>query len=566
MINKIDIIFYFSSFVLFSFFISLGFLSYPQEDALILYRYANNLAETGAISFNLNGSYSEGATDFLWLLILSLLSFLGFDPYFSTALISTICFFIILKIFRRDIFKSNNIFFYILFVFVLLNMGQVIGSSLYGFSSVIFCTIGLLTYYYAFKGKLYLWCLFSVIFCLFRPEAFIFFLPTIYVAFKKALRQQTLKLFLVAFSITVLFGIIYIFWRYNYFGTALPLPLIVKQHGGELSLIRYFATLSQFISTLTISLLIPVVYGLFIQKREFYSIKNDNFITFLLLIFSCFLYLFSLSTGYQSQNIFFRYFAPLYFIVFIISFYSLSQINKKYLFYIFSVIIVIGSLDNSNLMNRLLNIESYKISNPTTNISREFSDKAFSNHPLVSIANTLSKKHNSLSMMITEAGALPYVTGFFTYDLVGLNTKRFALKPVKCDDILEFKPDFIEIDIGPINNLFNFKAFEENELIPSCRIFNKEIMYNNENIIKKDKLMEIQNYDHYTDPNLSHQNASTFIAAQNILFCLANNDYYTNVFTNKKSDQIYFLSDENNNLAESFIDSCDYEAKGYFLR
>jgi len=40
----------------------------PDEDALILFRYAENLAEHGIVSYNPGGAPSEGATDFCGLL------------------------------------------------------------------------------------------------------------------------------------------------------------------------------------------------------------------------------------------------------------------------------------------------------------------------------------------------------------------------------------------------------------------------------------------------------------------------------------------------------------------
>ena len=62
--------------------ISLFFSNYflLSEDAAILFRYSENLSSTGSISYNLNGIRSEGATDFLWMLILSFKK-LGFEIF-----------------------------------------------------------------------------------------------------------------------------------------------------------------------------------------------------------------------------------------------------------------------------------------------------------------------------------------------------------------------------------------------------------------------------------------------------------------------------------------------------
>ena len=76
---KIKSIFLISSLIFFSFFILIGFYSYPQEDALILYRYSINFAETGQIVFNQNGLHTEGATDFLWMILLGVLVYFKID-------------------------------------------------------------------------------------------------------------------------------------------------------------------------------------------------------------------------------------------------------------------------------------------------------------------------------------------------------------------------------------------------------------------------------------------------------------------------------------------------------
>ena len=55
----------------------------PHEDAAILFRYSENLSNTGIISYNPNGVPTEGATDFLWMVIIAILHKFGVDSYFS---------------------------------------------------------------------------------------------------------------------------------------------------------------------------------------------------------------------------------------------------------------------------------------------------------------------------------------------------------------------------------------------------------------------------------------------------------------------------------------------------
>ena len=52
----------------------------PAEDAFILFRYSENLAAGAGISWNLGEGPVEGATDFLWMLLVALLTRLVGDP------------------------------------------------------------------------------------------------------------------------------------------------------------------------------------------------------------------------------------------------------------------------------------------------------------------------------------------------------------------------------------------------------------------------------------------------------------------------------------------------------
>ena len=61
---------------------------YPDEDASILFSYSKNLVETGVISYFPGGEATEGATDFLWMLLLSLFYYFGIDIFFSALLIN----------------------------------------------------------------------------------------------------------------------------------------------------------------------------------------------------------------------------------------------------------------------------------------------------------------------------------------------------------------------------------------------------------------------------------------------------------------------------------------------
>ena len=562
---KLEPLFIFFTLILLSISICVGIYSYPQEDALILYRYVFNLVETGEITFNLYGERTEGATDFLWMIFLSIFLYtLKINPFITSSFLSALSFYVIIKIFHEKINLNKNLFIYFIFGILLLNTGQITGASMYGFSTLVFCGLGLITYLYAYEGKFIRWSIFSIIFCLFRPEAVIFFLPSIYFAFMKAKNDINLKSFFISFLTICLIGLFYFIWRYNYFGNFLPLPLTVKQYGGETSVIRYIATGSQLLSTLFIALLIPIVLFLIKEKKEYLNFKSKKFYNLLIVISLCLFYLFSISTGYQSQNIFFRYFAPIYFIVFLISMYCLSSFHILSTSFIVSVLfLILGSLDNSNLTNVLLKIEDRRISNPTYKISREFTNKSFGSSPIVAVANNLKNIKEDKTMIVTEAGVLPLVSKFKTIDIVGLNHNTYAYRPVNCKDIKTINPDIIEIDVGPLGNFFNFEKISSVSNILKCDIFDKKYLFNDKNIIDTTNLKLIKNYKYFNSNDEMHKNASTYVAASNILFCMYNDNNFNKVFVNQDSDQLYFIKNDQKAIENAIINSCDYSPKGY---
>ena len=79
----------------------------PAEDASMLFRYSENLIDTGVISYNTNGDPTEGATDFLWMILLSVFYFFGINTYFAAILVNLFSLYIILNIIRNHYSLSS---------------------------------------------------------------------------------------------------------------------------------------------------------------------------------------------------------------------------------------------------------------------------------------------------------------------------------------------------------------------------------------------------------------------------------------------------------------------------
>src|SRR5215831_2205455 len=63
---------------------------FPNEDALILFKYANNVALGRGVVYFAGGPHAEGATDFLWMLALAGARRAGVDVGVAAAILNAL--------------------------------------------------------------------------------------------------------------------------------------------------------------------------------------------------------------------------------------------------------------------------------------------------------------------------------------------------------------------------------------------------------------------------------------------------------------------------------------------
>ncbi len=552
--------------IYFSVALSLMFFMYPHEDALILYRYVENFVAGGQIAFNIDDLHTEGATDFLWFLTLSFFNFFGINVILSAILLNTISIYFLINSIQKIFLKNENLLTAIIIIFIFLNIGPIIGSSLYGFSTLFFITLGFNCYLSSISKNFSSWTIFSILFCLTRPEGVFLFLPTIIIIFSLSSLENRYK-FYKSLALVTIIGLSYFVWRYFYFNNLLPLPLVVKSIGGETSLTRMAALGIQILNSFLLTLLLLTIYS-FVRNFKKIFINNKNLILFIFTIFIWIIFLFFLSRGFLSQNIFDRYFASFYFIIFITFLYSFIFLNKieKNIALIF---IIIASFDGSNILTRILTEDKRKFNNSSYVVYKDYSNEGgWGDHPLIKVGKSLSEK--KLTIMLTEAGAIPYLSKkSFVYDMNGLNTNIFSKRPVNCKDIDKISPDIIEIDVGPLNwgnktkkpshlTTFSWSSFRKSNKYSDCGFNQKKNIY--EDFVDTDNINLIKKFKKTNKDN--HYNATIVTAPNNVLFCLFDNNNYQEIFMNKKSDQIYFVK---KNLNFNFLDkSCNIKKSGYF--
>lgn len=374
------------------FFFTISFLFvHPAEDAVILYEYSNTLANTGVISYGNIGTPIEGATDFLWMIAISLLNLLGVNEYTASLMITSLSLFLLIKV----LCKHNHLFL----ILLALTITPFIYSAAFGFSSIVFSTIYLycLKFYVQQKYKNMHLCI--LLLCLFRPDGVVWgsSLVLLY-QFRNGLSLSKESI-LLSFKYLLIPGGIYFVCRMYYFNELLPLPFYVKQQGIKELFIFSYSSLKD-IAIVAIPMLIIILTS-----------KKKCFILIVVIIPILFY-----SSMTLSQNIGNRFVAPLFFGVL----YLLNNEGniRKYLY------VVLVSILSISITHRVIDQIIYSKN-----------ENIFG----------LSKSLNGINgrMLVTESGRLAYYSDWVVHDSWGLNTPQFSKKLIHPVDIKNGNYDLI---------------------------------------------------------------------------------------------------------------------------
>ena len=212
---------------------------HPFEDAAILMRYSINFAEGQGIRWNDDEEPVDGATDFLFMIIIGIFCKAGFSVEHAVRLLGLFShyltiFFIYFAI--RKIFGLNP--WLAMFSSLFFSVGPGLKYIEAGFGTPFFALFSCSTWYFANvyimkqnKLNALIFTFSELILGLIRPEGVflsIFMLISIIymIGFKKSF--NVIISFLVVF---IIFGSIYFIWRWNYFSYPLPNPFYIKGGG-----------------------------------------------------------------------------------------------------------------------------------------------------------------------------------------------------------------------------------------------------------------------------------------------------------------------------------------------
>lgn len=403
-----------------------------HEDAYILFIFSESLANGQGISYFPGSGPIEGATDFLWMAILAAAVFIGIDVAIAAAILNgiglAVISYYVLKLSSLSTSDRSYIPFGVL-TSAIIFLSPISMAALAGFSTGFYCAFVCVIFHiiYAENTKsLIMVPVIGIIMGLLRPDGVIIGVFASLVGLSIAYRRGLLQKYLIVSAVCAVVGASYFFWRFNYFGHLLPLPLYVKSASASSlpGLAPHYDWLQYngFLAGLVIlsAYFMP-------HKRKIFMAAVPVMALFIALAFAT-----------QSQNISFRFQAPATTLLLLISAlvyaaYLKGEFSGRVRSFIifFMAIAALGStIDYSNSTKKMF---VYLTSNEYINYL------SFHMRKLATPDTTIA---------LTEAGRFAYWMQGRKFDLVGLNTPETAIHKVSPEYIQKIDPDLVFIHIA----------------------------------------------------------------------------------------------------------------------
>lgn len=418
-----------------------------HEDAYILFQYSKNVSNGFGIVFDKLSGHTEGATDFLWMILLAVFNSLGVDFGLAAAIVNGVGLSLItLLIFRLH--GSVDIKSVLVVGLVIFSGGT--AAALGGFSTLAYGGLFALFIVALLEKRFYGIAVLAVVLPLFRPDAALLVLGGVLSMLIYAEKNES-RMLVVALIPSVFVGIIYFLWRFNYFDSILPLPLLVKAkterlfEGADNNLyaLKYY-----------FPLLLPIVY-LVIKNKTDGLLRRKLFV---ILIGSLFLFI-ALLFAHQSQNIGNRFQFP---IVLSLSLMYLvcyrKQTSIPQFFVVLPLFGILFGAQNIIADTRYLTNDDYINSFPQLLQKNKF------------LVNNIS---------VTEAGRFPFwFSSERVTDLVGLNSANVVRSgPEKV--LRELKPKLIFVhhagsyDVAKLDSTKSYIVMESKDILKSTKYYSK---------------------------------------------------------------------------------------------
>ena len=406
----------------------INYFRFVCDDAFISFRYAKNFIEGHGLVYNI-GERVEGYTNFLWTMLLSLFMRWGLNVVIVSQLLGGLfSIFTVLLLLRlnRKLYPQINLFNFLAPLFLVFCGAYAAWStggletSFYTFlvftGSFLFITGMEKPLYSALSGMVFaLACLTRLDGLIFVGVTFVFYV--IHLIRRRQIVWKCLYFWVLSFLIPFL---VYFIWRWSYYGKFLPNTFYVKA-GSEILYHQGLTYLFDFISRFWAWLyIIPLAF-------LYLAIKSNDKLRFVVHYFSAMTLVFSLYVIYVGGDFMdmFRFLVPL----------------LPYLFFLiqegfrgmYDYSLTLGGKRNKILTAysgiALIIICSFFLIYPSRESNRPWSRSGIDSIGILRESVSLWSKVGIMfkgiarpgeSLATTAAGAIPYYSGLYTLDELGL--------------------------------------------------------------------------------------------------------------------------------------------------
>ena len=427
--------------------------SHPAEDAFILFKYAENLAHGHGVVYYHGGPRTEGATDFLWLILLSASVVAGADVAVAAVLWNALGAALAASLLEREIARSGLEPRWLLACLAVpLAVPFIAGApaAYLGFSSLLYQALVLVLFVVAVDERA---CAALAVpwlglgLTLFRPDGAFFAAAFVAVAAVASFRAGRERAFALSTSAAVAVGAAYFIGRWHYFGLPLPLPLYVKSHGVQRGWVadwirQYLPWLKNIGAQLT-WLKSPIgpsslLAALVVLLPPFLSPRNPAHPCVrraLIGGFASLVFLGALSVAFQVQNVSFRYQAP---VTLLVSYLLAGTAARR-----------MAEAKSAARRAALFAVLIAGLAPPVAGGAGAIAEARRSRSYIDVFPSRLSAiLQPGRKIALTDAGRLAYWTDTPTIDVPGLNHAPTALRPPSIELLREIDPDVLLIHPG----------------------------------------------------------------------------------------------------------------------
>ncbi|HWM85423.1 MAG TPA: hypothetical protein VNO33_06280 [Kofleriaceae bacterium] len=419
---------------------------HPHEDAYILFRYVDNLVAGEGIAFNPGGPPTEGATDFLWMILLSVPVRLGVDVARAAVLLNAagcaLLAWVVARVWLLPARPGAVAHVAALVFAVCLPWLPGAQAAYDGFSLQLYAgLIALLFWVWLHPSPRAMTALpyLALAVGLFRPDGVLIGVGFAVTAVIAARRDRAaLRALLIHAGTAVLLGALYFAWRWWYFGELLPLPLYVKSQGGSLGWATNVRWMKEAVGPRPLLLTAGLLGAVLLAARH-----RDPLRAALALVPAGFLFA-ALASAQQAQNIEWRFQAPIHVLAMLVAMRlgaALLELADRGWRPAPGAAGLSGR--RAHVARALLALGAAAACLVALRPALVAGKTLFPRDYMDTFAVRAGPALDDATIVLTEAGRLPFWTAGAAFDMVGLNHAPTSRRPPTLESVAGLDPDVV---------------------------------------------------------------------------------------------------------------------------